>query len=100
MQILNSGGFNENQRSNFRRIIMKNIQTSALRLIAASIKMEIKCEIKEGEINFLDEDQKNLIRKATSISDISEICKQIWKNDGIQKTYTQRHLFQLPESTK
>ena len=100
MQILNSGGFNENQRAYYRKVILKNIQTSALRLIAASTKLEINCEIKGGEINFLDEDEKNKIRKAKSIAEISEICKQIWKNEGIIETYKQRHLYQLPESTK
>eukprot|EP01091_Cochliopodium_minus_P018380 TRINITY_DN7441_c0_g1_i1.p1 TRINITY_DN7441_c0_g1~~TRINITY_DN7441_c0_g1_i1.p1 ORF type:complete len:355 (+),score=70.98 TRINITY_DN7441_c0_g1_i1:940-2004(+) len=100
MQILNSGGFSLSQRQYFCKIILKNIQTSALRLIAAAGKLEIKCDIREGEINFIDEEQKNKIRKAKTIGEISDLCKQIWNNEGIQNTYKQRHLYQLPESTK
>ena len=71
MQILHSGGFDEQQREYYYKVILKNIKTSILRMIAAATKMNIKCDIKSDEINFYAEAsdttfphiQKNLILK-------------------------------------
>jgi len=100
MQILHSGGYSESDRHYYYKVILKNIKTSVLRLIAAAVKLDITCEISPNEINFFSEDEKNKIRKAKTITEIGNVCKQIWNNPSIQEAYKQRHLYQLPESTK
>lgn len=103
MKIIHHNGYSKDECLVYKDIIRSNILQSMKSLVTASQKLGISLEEQNKEmaakVNELDQE---------ALLNISQIYNQqlgkelalLWKDSGIQKTYTKRNQFQLLDSTE
>jgi len=97
MKILHCQGFTEEDKNRFKTVVTQNVVTSMQILIKAASKMNIQisennqtCANSLCDINPMD---------CTRLTEkIGTDIKELWKDNGIQKTFERRNEYQLQDS--
>lgn len=96
-------GYPESERATFTNIIYSNTIGAMQTLVEESEELKGHPEVKENtdiqpDNQELKEYMQNLDVNADVDSKVAEAIRVLWKDTGIQNTYSYRNLFQFPDS--
>jgi len=104
MKILHLHGFNEEERSTWKKIIHTNALASTLALIEGAQELKIQVQNQEAAQRIqaycegINEDTVDHFLDLTK--ELAADITALWADDGIQQAYAQRSKFQLDDSAK
>lgn len=104
MKIIHKNGYTQEERLGFKPIIQGNIVRNMKSVIAASLSLGIAVVNPENrerahKIDTIKNSDLMAIENVWN-KKLAEDIQELWKDEGIQATYAERHQFQLDDSTK
>jgi GTPase SAR1 family protein len=95
MQILHGKGFKGSTALAYVEVIYRNLFKNMMTLIRGAEKLGIGINARAERDRFLQLDRRNPTLGADDVA----LFKALWADDGIQKTYAQRSVLQVADST-
>jgi len=104
MKIIHHMGFTKEEQLSFKPIIYSNILRNMKALVTASLNMGITIEKSENreKAHKIDSIKSNDLLNIESVwsKKLGHEIRELWLDDGLQKTYEERHNFQLDDTAK
>ncbi|KAJ3180956.1 guanine nucleotide-binding protein subunit alpha [Geranomyces variabilis] len=99
MKLIHSSGFDENDRRNFRIVIIRNVIQSMLAIIAAMDRYQIPLSDPTNERHRDTLKATNVEQAPESLSaEVTAAVKALWKDAGVRACYARRSEYDLQDS--
>ncbi|XP_060766402.1 guanine nucleotide-binding protein G(t) subunit alpha-3-like [Neoarius graeffei] len=99
MKILYHGGFTKEEQLEFKAVIYGNVLQSALAIVAGMEKLQIKYDTERATEDSLRlQKLADFVEEGTMPSEVTEILKSLWRDEGVQIAIERSAEYQLNDS--
>ncbi len=100
MRILHGSGYNDEDKKLFIKLIINNIFIALNSMIDAMQLLGIQYKLNENKENAKKLRALDFESMKTLDTNLADIIKQLWTDEGINQVYSRRREYQLIESAK